>query len=325
MSSTPAPFLDEDLLGRCMPTSTVQARAAWAEPLRDAMTAYGIETAERMAGFLASVSNETGQLHATKETTYYNTPYERVLAIFGGARAPSQAQFNQWRSEGPVSFYAKFFDWVYDDRRVNIGLGNTQDGDGSKYVGRGVGLTGRYLYTKYGAVAGIDLVNNPDMLLQPKWAAITIAALWKDIGNNERMDRGDFVGAMRVMNPGLPSFANHIAQYNHILPILRAPDLKRAPPKPAPATPTQAATQAVTGKTGVAVVTAGAASTITVVDAVSKVSEVRTLSDATKGFLGTFLPSPYTEIALGVLVVACLGFVLWRYGRKLLRGEAVST
>jgi hypothetical protein len=73
-------------------------------------------------------------------------------------------------------------------------------------------------------------------------------------------------------------------------------------------------------------VIAAGATGITVADAVSKIGEAQATATAAKGFLATIgLPSPYTEIALGALTVAAIGFVLWRYGRKLLRGEAVST
>ena len=315
-------MMTERQLAAIMPAARTAAIVTWISPLREAMAANAIDTTtERMAGFLASVSNETGQLQATKETTYFNTPYERVLVIFGAARSPSRELFEQWRAEGREAFYTKFFDYVYDDRRVNIGLGNLQDGDGSRYVGRGVGVTGRHLYDKLGRDLGVDLINNPDLLLEPKWAAASIALLWRQIGNNERMDRGDILAAMKIMNPGLPDFSNHLVQYRRALAVLRAPK-----PKPAPATGTEAATQVVTGKTGAVAVGGAVATTITTADAISRIGEAQATATAAKGFLATIgLPSPYTEIVLCTLTVAAIAFVLWRYGRKLLFGQAVST
>jgi putative chitinase len=47
-------------------------------------------------------------------------------------------------------------------------LGNTQQGDGYKYRGRGyVQLTGRTNYTTLGKILGINLVNDPDLALEP--------------------------------------------------------------------------------------------------------------------------------------------------------------
>lgn len=324
---TPAPYLDETLLGRCMPTSTPQARAAWAEPLREAMAQYDINTAERMAGFLASVSNETGQLHATKEISYYSTPYERCLLVFG-SRMPSREVWESWRAQGREAFYKLSFDHLYSDVLwPRLGLGNTQPGDGSRYVGRGVGITGRALYAKYGKVAGIDLINNPELLEEPKWATITIAAMWRDVGNNERMDRGDAYGAFKTLNPGGEGefFDPHMGFYRHMLPILRSPNLKRATPKPPPATAKQAAKQAATGKTGKALVVAAAAGSMTAADAIDKINDATTLATAGKGFLGIYgLPPELISIALGVVTVLAIGFVMWRYGYKLLHGKAVS-
>ena len=45
-------------------------------------------------------------------------------------------------------------------------LGNTQQGDGSRYCGRGfVQLTGRRNYTDWKQRLNVDLLNNPDLLL----------------------------------------------------------------------------------------------------------------------------------------------------------------
>lgn len=302
--------------------------AAWGDPLRAYMALYEIdETIERMSVFLASVANETGELKATKEVTYYNTDYYYARdKVFGSARMPPKALFDQWRAEGPDAFYTKFFDWVYDDRRVNIGLGNLQDGDGSKYVGRGVGLTGRANYARYGRVAGIDLINNPDLLLEPKWAALTIAAMWKDVGNNERADRGDFFGAFKALNPGgsVEFFKPHMARFERALRVLRKnPKVK---PKPMPVTKTDAAKQAVSGKTGVSNVIAGVAATVTIADVVSKTGEIQGAVTVSKGLFASLgIPTPYAEIVLSSIVVLCVAFNVARYAVKLWRGEAQSS
>jgi hypothetical protein len=49
--------------------------------------------------------------------------------------------------------------------------GNTQEGDGYKYRGRGyVQLTWKNNYALFGRLTGHDLVNKPDEALQPKLA-----------------------------------------------------------------------------------------------------------------------------------------------------------
>jgi len=167
---------------------------------------------------------------------------------------------------------------------------------------------------------GLPEDSDPDILLRPREGSMAFAGYWQAAGNNQRMDQGRFVDAMRVMNSGLTDFVPHQANYSRALKVLCSE------PRPVPATPTQAAAQVATGKTGAAAIIAGGASAITVADAASRIGEAQVATSAAKGFLATIgLPSPWTEIGLGVLTVAGVAFVLWRYGRKLLRGEAVST
>ena len=59
-------------------------------------------------------------------------------------------------------------------------LGNTVFGDGMKYKGRGfIQLTGKANYTKYGQELGIDLLNKPDLALEPTTAAQILAHYFK--------------------------------------------------------------------------------------------------------------------------------------------------
>lgn len=74
----------------------------------------------------------------------------------------------------PIKEYGsdKYFNKRYGKpARVAKVLGNTEDGDGAKYCGRGyVQLTGRTNYQKFSSKLNLDLVNNPDMALDPEVA-----------------------------------------------------------------------------------------------------------------------------------------------------------
>lgn len=71
-------------------------------------------------------------------------------------------------------------------------LGNTKAGDGVKYKGRGaIQITGKSNYTAVGKALGIDAVNNPELLAQPKYALEASAWWWKKHGLNEIADKMD--------------------------------------------------------------------------------------------------------------------------------------
>jgi len=81
------------------------------------------------------------------------------------------------------------FDVYYDDQHRSDGfkMGNTEEGDGSKYRGRGIiQLTGKNNYKKYGDMIGVDLVNNPDyMQNRPDVMIAASLAYLEDKGLNE--------------------------------------------------------------------------------------------------------------------------------------------
>jgi putative chitinase len=71
------------------------------------------------------------------------------------------------------------------------GLGNTQPGDGAKYIGRGyIQLTGRSNYAKYGAMVGKDLLNNPTLLNDPTVAAEVSVKYMLDRCKADQSDTG---------------------------------------------------------------------------------------------------------------------------------------
>ena len=80
----------------------------------------------------------------------------------------------------------KFFNIYYNDkyRGEDYKMGNTEEGDGFRFRGRGpIQLTGKNNYKKYGDMIGVDLVQNPQLVITDKDVALAVTkAYMKDKG-----------------------------------------------------------------------------------------------------------------------------------------------
>ena len=120
----------------------LERAARWLPYISAAMAEYGIDTPERKAMFLAQIGHESGSLRYAEE-------------IWG----PTAAQ------------------QTYEGR---VNLGNTVQGDGYRFRGRGlVQTTGRFNYLKTGEALGLDLISYPSLLQEPAAAARSAAWYWQ--------------------------------------------------------------------------------------------------------------------------------------------------
>lgn len=104
--------------------------------------------------------------------------------------------FKPIREFGNTAYFTKHYENRAD-------LGNNQPGDGAKYCGRGyVQITGRNNYKHYGDLLGVDLVNNPDLALDPAIAGKVIALYFKTHGCFEAANNQDWKKVRRLVNGG---------------------------------------------------------------------------------------------------------------------------
>ena len=100
-------------------------------------------------------------------------------------------------------------------------LGNTEEGDGWKYHGRGlIQLTGRDNYRNCGQALGIDLISNPELLAEPSGAALSAGWFFNKHGLNQLADIGDFVLMSKRINGGDLGLSQRIAKINHAITVL---------------------------------------------------------------------------------------------------------
>lgn len=155
--------------------------------LNAAMGCRQIVGPKRVAAFLAQVGHESGQLRYVREL-------------------------------GNAAYLSK-----YDTGPLALRLGNTPeaDGDGLKYRGRGlIQVTGRANYQACGEALGLDLLNAPELLEQPQWAAHSAAWFWSINGLNALADAGHFDKITQRINGGQNGAADRRALYAQALKVL---------------------------------------------------------------------------------------------------------
>lgn len=147
------------------------------------MQRYQITSPVRQAAFLAQIGHESGQLRYVRE-------------IWG----PTAAQKR------------------YEGRKD---LGNTESGDGARFKGRGlIQITGRENYRKAGAALGLPLLDQPELLEQAEWSAISAAWWWASHGLNELADAGKFEQITRTINGGLNGQDDRLAIWKRAQGVL---------------------------------------------------------------------------------------------------------
>lgn len=171
--------------------STLLRASLFAEHLTASMEKWGINTPLLQAAFLGQIAHESGCLTIVEENMNYTAA--RLMAVW-----PSR-----FRTLADAQKYAGnpalLGDMVYGGR-----MGNTQPGDGFKYRGRGLlQLTGKESYAAYTMSGDVDVLSNPDLLKEPKYAADSACWEWQNLGCNQFAERQNWDALTRRINGGL--------------------------------------------------------------------------------------------------------------------------
>jgi putative chitinase len=109
---------------------------------------------------------------------------------------------------------------VYGNR---ADLGNTEEGDGWKFHGRGViQLTGRSNYTICGEALGQAFTIEPSLVLEPEWACLSAGWFWNKKGLNALADNEDWTTMTRRINGGTLGLDDRINRIHKAMDILGA-------------------------------------------------------------------------------------------------------
>ena len=182
--------------------------AKWLEPLNGTFQKYDVNTPKRQAAFIGQCAVESANFTRLQENLNYSA--QRLTQVW-----PSRFP-NINMAESYAHNPEKLADFVYAGR-----MGNLQDGDGWKFHGRGlIQLTGRENYANCGSSIGVDIIDNPDLLLTPKYAALSAGWFWNRKQLNLLADSGDIETMTKRINGGLTGLNERIAKITKALQVL---------------------------------------------------------------------------------------------------------
>ena len=180
----------------------------WFEPLQETFEKYQINTPKRQACFIGQCMHESGGFKFLKENLNYSA---KALMNTWPSRFPDMDTAEKYERQPE-----KIANKVYSGR-----MGNTEDGDGAKYIGRGlIQLTGKDNYKAFGDAIGEDLVSTPQLVEEPRYAALSAGWFWNKRGLNALADIMDITTLTVRINGGKIGIDDRIAKINKALDVL---------------------------------------------------------------------------------------------------------
>jgi putative chitinase len=177
------------------------------------MSKFEINTALRLAHFLAQCGHESGGFRLTKENLNYSA--KGLMGIFK-KYFPTEALAKQYERKPE-----KIANKVYSSR---MGNGDEASGDGAKFCGRGyIQLTGKDNYTAFGKSINEDIAANPTWVAE-KYALLSAAWFFNKNKLHTMADGGATDAVVTSITKrvnggtiGLPDRIKHFKEYYALL------------------------------------------------------------------------------------------------------------
>lgn len=201
----------------------VKDPAKWLEAVQKTCDEFEINTPQRVASFIAQTAHESGGYTMLTENLNYRAAtlaacWPNRFAVLGADKKPVKENGKLVPTGVANSIAGKpelIANLVYSSR---MGNGPAESGEGWKYRGRGLKqLTGKDNYTRCGTALGLDLVSNPDLLLEPMSAARSAGWFWKSNNLSTFADAGDIKGMTKKINGGFIGLEDREKRYKAVL------------------------------------------------------------------------------------------------------------
>ena len=205
--------LKEAHLVAMIPTNTKVAM--WHKAMLEIFPKYEINTANRIAGFVAQCAHESNNFNSLEENLNYSEA--SLLKVFGRYFGPAPKRNAAEYAKKPE----KIANYVYQDEFRKSKMGNTKAGDGWLFRGRGLKqLTGRENYTNFGKSIGMTAEQAAVYVATEKGAIESACWFWNAKKLNAVADSGDIVKMTKIINGGDIGLADRKKRYEAALAVL---------------------------------------------------------------------------------------------------------
>lgn len=193
----------------------------WIDAIVATCQEFEINTPQRIASFLAQTSHESGGYTMLSENLNYKAAtlaacWPNRFAELGPDKKPKKDEKGKLIPTAVANSIAGnpelIANLVYSSR---MGNGPAESGEGWAFRGRGLKqLTGKFNYTKCSEGLSVDLVANPDLLLEPIYAARSAGWFWKSNNLASFADADDIKGMTKKINGGFIGLEQRQALYD---------------------------------------------------------------------------------------------------------------
>ena len=227
-------LLTEAQLAAMIPTN--KEVAEWCVALNEMLPKYGITTDKRIASFISQCAHESMDFRVLEENLNYKEA--TLLRVFPRYFGPGKENAAEYAGKPE-----KIANYVYMDKnRSKAGaLGNTQEGDGFLFRGKGLKqVTGRSNTTAFGKTVGMTAEEAAEYLMTKKGALESALWFWGSRNLNEVADTGDVVRLTKIINGGDIGLADRQARYAKAMAALGGKITAPAPSASAPSSSSSA-------------------------------------------------------------------------------------
>jgi putative chitinase len=184
--------------------------AKWYKPLIDTFIKYNISTTQRQACFIGQCQHESNNFKTLEENLHYSA--DGLMRVW-----PSRFT-DKIVADAYANNPEKIANKVYAGR---MGNGDEESSDGWAFHGRGlIQLTGRDSYDKFGKAVGVVFTGQPQLLVEPNYAALSAGWFWNKTGLNDLADAQEYGQMTKRINGGTLGLDDRIVRITKAKQVL---------------------------------------------------------------------------------------------------------